>query len=158
MAERALARIDLAAIERNCTELKRRLGRAELCAVVKADGYGHGAVASAEAAIAGGADRLALATAGEAEAVRSQLPKSRLLTMGALSPEELDIALGSDSDVAVWREGFRTLVSDRARAMGQPARVHVKHDSGMGRLGNPDPSAVVALCRACAEDPDLELA
>ena len=158
MAERALARIDLAAVEQNCSELKRRLGSAELCAVVKADGYGHGASACAEAALDGGADRLALATAGEAQALRQQLAAASLLTMGALTPGDLDVALGADSDIAVWREDFRALAAARARALGRPARVHVKHDSGMGRLGNPDPSEVVALCRACAEDPDLELA
>jgi alanine racemase len=158
MPERALARIDLAAVERNCARLKARLRSAELCAVVKADGYGHGAAACAGAALAGGADRLALATAQEAEALRQAHPGARLLIMGALNPQELEVALGADSDVAVWREGFRALVAERARALGRPARVHVKHDSGMGRLGNPDPGEVVALCRACAADPDLELA
>jgi alanine racemase len=157
-AERALARIDLAAVERNCAELKGRLGPAELCAVVKADGYGHGARACAAAALAGGADRLALATAQEASSLRQGLPDARLLTMGALAPDELDVALGADSDIAVWREAFRVLVADRARAIGRRARVHVKYDSGMGRLGNPDPGEVIALCRACAEDADLELA
>ena len=47
--------------------------------------------------------------------------------------------LSAGSELAVWREGFRGLVADRARAQGRPARVHVKYDSGMGRLGNPDP-------------------
>jgi alanine racemase len=60
--------------------------------------------------------------------------------------------------VAVWREGFRGLLADRARAQGRPARVHVKYDSGMGRLGNPDPQEVLALARACDADPHLELA
>ncbi|MDQ3937016.1 MAG: alanine racemase, partial [Actinomycetota bacterium] len=58
--ERALARIDLGAIERNCARLRSGLAEgAELCVVVKADGYGHGAVPSARAALAGGAARLA---------------------------------------------------------------------------------------------------
>jgi alanine racemase len=50
------------------------------------------------------------------------------------------------------------VVAARARAQGRPTRVHVKHDSGMGRLGNPDPDQVRALAQACVEDPDLELA
>ena len=67
MPERALARIDLAAVERNCALLAGRLsGRARLCAVVKADGYGHGAAVCAEAALRGGASWLAVATAAEA--------------------------------------------------------------------------------------------
>jgi alanine racemase len=159
MPERALARIDVGAVERNCSLLASKLtGAAELCAVVKADGYGHGAAECARSALAGGATRLAVATAGEAQAIRAALPEASLLTMGALTVAELDAALGSASEIAVWREGFRRAVADRARALGIRARVHVKHDSGMGRLGNRDPGDVLALCRACAEDPDLELA
>jgi alanine racemase len=78
--------------------------------------------------------------------------------MGALTAEEVDIVLSAGSEVAVWREGFRRLLADRARAQGRPARVHVTHDSGMGRLGNPDPGEVLALARACDADPSLELA
>jgi len=156
--ERALARIDLAAVERNCARLKAELGDAELCAVVKADGYGHGAEACAGAALAGGASRLAVATGSEAAAIGARFPAAALLTMGALTPEDLDAALAAGSEVALWRPGFGELASARARALGRPARVHVKHDSGMGRLGNRDPEGVLALARACAADPHLELA
>jgi alanine racemase len=127
-------------------------------AVVKADGYGHGADGCANAALAGGASRLAVATAVEAEQVGRRLQHIPLLTMGALTAEEVDVVLSAGSEVAVWREGFRSLLADRARAQGRPARVHVKHDSGMGRLGNPDPEEVLALARACDVDPSLDLA
>jgi alanine racemase len=155
---RALARIDLGAVERNCTRLKAELGEgAELCAVVKADGYGHGADGCATAALAGGASRLAVATGAEAAQVGRRFPQVPLLAMGALTPDDLDVALAAGAEVAVWRDGFRDLASARGRAQGRPVRVHVKHDSGMGRLGNPDPAEVLALARACAEDPQLEL-
>lgn len=155
--ERALARIDLGAVRDNCARLKSELGSgAELCAVVKADGYGHGADACAEAALAGGATRLAVATASEAEPIGRRLAHVPLLTMGALTPDELDTVLAAGSEVAVWRRGFLDLVAARARAQGRPARVHVKHDSGMGRLGTPEPAEVLALLRACAETPELE--
>jgi alanine racemase len=78
--------------------------------------------------------------------------------MGALAPDDLEDALAAGSEVAVWHDDFRQLVSARGRAQGRPVRVHVKYDSGMGRLGNPDPAAVLALARACAEDPQLDLA
>jgi alanine racemase len=156
---RALARIDLGAVERNCARLKAELGEAaELCAVVKADGYGHGADACASAALTGGATRLAVATGAEAAQIGRRLPQVSLLTMGALTVEDLDAALAAGSEVAVWNEGFRQIASARGRAQGRPVRVHVKHDSGMGRLGNPDPEEVLALARACAEDKQLELA
>ncbi|HEX5375564.1 MAG TPA: alanine racemase [Solirubrobacterales bacterium] len=156
---RALARIDLGAVERNCARLKAELGETTaLCAVVKADGYGHGADACASAALAGGASRLAVATGAEAAQVGRRFPQVPLLTMGALDAGDLEDALAAGSEVAVWREGFRELVSARGRAQGRPVRVHVKHDSGMGRLGSPDPAEVLALARACADDPQLELA
>ncbi len=154
---RAVARIDLGAIEANCARLKSELrDGAELCAVIKADGYGHGDVACAAAILAGGATRLAVATASEAERIGRRFAHVPLLTMGALAPAELDTALEAGSEVAVWRRGFLDLVAERARAHGRPARVHVKHDSGMGRLGNPDSGEVLALLQRCAESPDLE--
>jgi alanine racemase len=154
---RAVARIDLGAVRDNCARLKAELGpEAELCAVVKADGYGHGDVACSEAALAGGATRLAVATAAEAERIGRRFAHVPLLTMGALTPDELDTALEAGSEVAAWRRGFLDLIAARARAHGRPARVHVKHDSGMGRLGNPDPAELLDLLRACAESPDLE--
>jgi alanine racemase len=157
--ERAVARVDFEAIRANCARLKSELGGgAELCAVVKADGYGHGADASANAALAGGATRLAVATATEAEQVGRRLQHIPLLTMGALTAADVDIVLSAGSEVAVWRQGFLRLLADRARAQGRPARVHVKFDSGMGRLGNADPDEVIALARACNADPSLQLA
>jgi alanine racemase len=156
---RAVARIEVGAVERNCTVLASTLsGGAELCAVVKADGYGHGADACATAALAGGATRLAVATGAEAAEIGRRFPHVPLLTMGALDQEDLDAAFAAGSEVALWDEGFRELVATRARAQGRPARVHVKYDSGMGRLGSRDAEEVLGLLRRCAEDPDIEAA
>ena len=143
MALRALARVDLAAIERNCRVLGAAAGPARLCAVVKSDGYGHGAVPAARAALAGGASWIGVATAGEAAALRAGGIDARLLVLGALSPEELDVALGADADVVAWSEDF----ARGALARGA-ARVHVKLDSGMGRLGTRDPAEADAVLDA----------
>src|SRR4051795_9479548 len=102
MSERALARVSLRAVEANCRELAARAGGAELCAVVKANGYGHGAVACARAALAGGAGWLAVATAAEAAELRAAGLDVRLLVMGALTPAELRVALAADADVVAW--------------------------------------------------------
>jgi alanine racemase len=128
---RALARVDAGAIERNCARLAATVAPAQLCAVVKADGYGHGAVPAAYAALAGGAASLAVATALEAEALRSAGVDAPLLVMGALSPKELAIALAARADVVAWREGF-------VAALPSDTRAHVKLDTGMGRLGTRD--------------------
>ncbi len=157
--ERAVARVDFDAVRANCARLKAELGEGtELCAVVKADGYGHGADGCAAAAVAGGATWLAVATAVEAECLARRFGHLRLLTLGALSGEEVEIVLASGSELGVWREGFRVLLAERAAARGEVARVHVKYDSGMGRLGTADPDEVLALARACDADPALELA
>jgi alanine racemase len=146
LAVRALARVNLAAIERNVARLRRELaGGAGLCAVVKADGYGHGAVPAARAALAGGATWLAVAAAEEAAELRAAGLGPRILVMGALSPSELRVALDAGADVAAWREEFVGWV---AAAGG--GRVHVKLDTGMGRLGTRDPEEATRVADAAA--------
>jgi alanine racemase len=150
---RALARVNLAAIERNVARLRREFsGAAELCAVVKADGYGHGATPAARAALAGGATWLAVAAAGEAAALRAAGIDSRLLVMGALTPRELDVALEADADVVVWREELLSAVADRGGG-----RVHVKLDTGMGRLGTRDPAEATRVAEAAATTAGVQL-
>jgi alanine racemase len=146
-------------VERNSRTLKDHVGEGtELCAVVKANGYGHGAAACAVAAMRGGTTRLAVAAAAEAEELRLHFPDTPIVVMGALTEEELGIALTARADVAVWREGFRELCSRAAAGLGRMARVHVKLDSGMGRLGERDPAKLIELARACHDDQRLELA
>jgi alanine racemase len=135
---RALARVNVAAIERNCARLAARAAPAELCAVVKGDGYGHGAVPSARAALAGGAAVLAVATAGEAAALRAAGIDAPVIVLGTLSPEELDVALAAGAEVTVWREALVTAIA--AHPQGAGTGVHVKLDTGMGRLGTRDPA------------------
>ena len=151
MAERAVARIDLGAVERNCSHLKAQVGASELCAVVKADGYGHGATPCARAALAGGATRLAVATAAEAAALRDDGIDAPILVMGALTAEDARIALASNAEVVAWEEGFVAALEGRGR-------VHVKYDTGMGRLGTKSPDQVSALAAAIEAKDGLELA
>jgi alanine racemase len=153
-ATRATALIDLAAVEHNCARLAAELDGAELCAVVKADGYGHGAVECARAALAGGATWLAVATAAEATELRAALADARLFVMGALTQAELDEALAADADVAVWRAGFLELIRVRAGTLGIRPRLHVKWDTGMGRLGTRDREEVLAVLEAVAATAD----
>jgi alanine racemase len=142
MALRALARVNLAAIERNVVALRGRLDHgAELCAVVKADASGHGAVPVARAALAGGATMLAVATAGEAVELREAGLTAPVLVLGAISAEELPLVLGAGAEVVAWNERFaQELVGARG-----PVRVHIKLDSGMGRLGTRDTEEAFAV-------------
>jgi alanine racemase len=156
---RALARVNVAAIERNCARLRGELDDgAELCAVVKADGYGHGAVQSARAALAGGASWLAVAAASEARELREaglynpDLSDVRVLVMGALTDGELAQALAADADVVVWNE--QQVQAVRSAGGG---RVHVKLDSGMGRLGTRDPAQASRTVAAARDLDGVEL-
>ena len=126
--ERAVATVDLGAIERNCARLPK-----PLCAVVKADAYGHGPVAVA--ALAGGASQLAVAAADEAAELRRQGIDTPILVMGAMTADELRVAIGAGADVVAWTDE----VAEAA------PRVHVKLDTGMGRLGTKDRELALRL-------------
>jgi alanine racemase len=151
---RAEAKINVAAIERNCSRLCKELqGGTSLCAVVKADGYGHGAIGSAAAALAGGASSLAVASAEEARELRDAGVGTPVLVMGALSQSELAEALAVDAEVVVWREDYL-----KAVAAAGGGRVHVKFDSGMGRLGTRDQAEATRVVEAARRIGALELA
>ena len=156
--QRATATVDLGAVERNCLRLRRELGpETALCAVVKANGYGHGIAECAAAALEGGASWLAVATASEAFEVRRPFADPPILTMGALTDAEIDVALGARSDIGVWDAGFLEVLADRGEQFGRRPRIHVKYDTGMGRLGERDPALVRSLLDQARDDPRLEL-
>ena len=116
---RALARVDLGAIERNCARLAAVAAPARLCAVVKAYGYGHGAVPAARAAQAGGAAWLAVATAAEAAELRGAGIDGPLLVMGALADEELAVALARPRGRGRLARGLRRRAARSARRARQ---------------------------------------
>jgi alanine racemase len=153
---RATARINVAAIERNCRRLSGEAAPALLCAVVKAGGYGHGAAAAARAAQAGGARWLAVATAVEAAELRAAGIEGPVLVLGATTGAELDVALAARADLTVWREDVVAAIA--AHPLGPGTGVHVKLDSGMGRLGTRDAAEADRVADAVAAAPGLRLA
>ena len=133
-------------------------GGARLCAVVKADGYGHGAVPCARAALRGGAEVLAVAAASEAAEMRAALPDAPLLTMGALSPGGARRGPGGGLGAGGLARGLpraRGRTGFGARRAPAGAR-EVRHRDGP--TGRARPRGVLALCDAVAADPGLELA
>jgi alanine racemase len=160
VALRALARVNLAAIERNVGRLRATFtGQTELCAVVKADGYGHGAAPSARAALAGGATWLAVATAEEAAELRVAGLSEPVLVMGALSSEETDVAVAARAEVVAWDRQFVEWLARAASARETTVRVHVKLDTGMGRLGTRNRAEALETAELIARSgPGLELA
>ncbi len=118
---RSELRIDLHALRANARRLRDAAGGAELWAVVKANGYGHGAADCARAALDGGATALCVATLPEAIEVRVALPDTRLLVLGPVA------------DVAAARAARVELVV--SASIPEDIPVHVKLDTGMGRWG-----------------------
>ncbi|MFP4308391.1 MAG: alanine racemase [Desulfococcaceae bacterium] len=151
----AQARIDLGAIDHNLREL-RRVTRptARIMAVVKADGYGHGATPTARTALAAGADALAVARLPEGRRLRRDGIDAPILVLGP-TPAERAVELVADDLTATVTglESARAL-SDAARSAGARLKVHVKVDTGMGRLGIlafPRPDQSQAAAEAIAE-------
>jgi alanine racemase len=114
--------IDLGAVRRNVERLRRVLGETELWAVVKADGYGHGAADVARAAVDAGARALCVATVAEGLSLRRVLPGPRVLV------------LGPTDQIREAREARLELVVSAGPLPGD-VPVHVKLDTGMGRYG-----------------------
>ncbi len=137
---RALAEVDLEAIRHNVRRLMRDLPHGAVhCAVVKANGYGHGAVPAARAALEAGSTWLGVATASEAEELRAAGLTAPILIFGPLTGAGLECAGAAGAEVVAWSAPFL------AEAVRLGVGVHVKYDTGMGRLGVPR-HEVVELC------------
>ena len=143
--------VDAGAIRANAARLAELAGRAQLWAVVKADAYGHGTTTAAEAALAGGATRLACSTLAEAYELREAVgSRPRVLVLAPLGDGEERSA-----------DGFEIVVSSlralqRLQAAGARCGVHVKVDTGMGRWGMSAADALAAGSLVAA-DPNLVL-
>lgn len=151
-----IAQIDLGAIAHNVRLVKRCAGAAAMMAVVKADGYGHGAVQVAKTALDNGADWLATATAGEAEQLREAGFAAPVLVLGAL--DEADCALCVEMGVSVSASTPEQVIwlQNAAARWGRPARAHLKIDSGFHRLGA-TPEQVPEMLSAFAACPQVEM-
>ena len=129
--------VDLDAITANVRAVRARAG-VDVIAVVKGDGYGHGAEAVAEAALDAGVAALAVATIEEAVVLRRTRPRDPLLVLlGAQSQAERDAAVALDLAVTVWDVDAARALAEAARAAGKIATLHFKVDTGLTRLGAP---------------------
>ncbi|CPR13373.1 alanine racemase [Mycobacterium bohemicum DSM 44277] len=151
----AEAVVDLGAIAHNVEVLRERAGSAQVMAVVKADGYGHGATEVARVALAAGAAELGVATVDEALALRADGITAPVLAW--LHPPGLDFgpALLGDVEIAVSSERQLEALLDAARRTGRTATVSVKVDTGLNRNGVAPadyPAMLAALKRAVVEE------
>lgn len=151
---RAEAHVDLAAIAANCRRLRRELtGGCELCAVVKADGYGHGIEQAARAALAGGASRLAVVTAAEAAVIAELELGVPLLLLAPVRPDDLMAAIETGAELTAWDLVQIEQIEHAATLLGAEVGVHVKLDTGMARFGaKTDGQALAALDAVASSD------
>jgi alanine racemase len=147
--------VDLGAIQHNVRVLREHAGRAQVMAVVKADGYGHGATQVARAALAAGVTELGVATVDEALALRADGITAPVLAW--LHPPGIDFGPALLADVEIAVSSVRQLdeLLDAVRRTGRTATVTVKVDTGLNRNGvapTQYPSMLTALRQAVAED------
>lgn len=149
------AEIDLTAIRRNAEGFRRFLHGSELIAVVKANAYGHGAVAVARA-LEEIADRFAVATPDEAQELRQSGIVKPILLLYPVLPETVNLALEAGAELTVASHDDARIAAEAAQRLGKRARVHLKANTGMNRYGVPF-SEFTGVWEMCKADPRLEI-
>jgi alanine racemase len=150
------AEVDAGAIAHNVSALARIVAPAELCVVVKADGYGHGAVGAARAALAAGATRLAVARTEEGAALRAAAIEAPVLLLSEPPPTDAHAVIRARLEPAVYTEAGITALAAAASA-DEPLPVHLKVDTGMHRVGC-RPGDATRLAKEIVADGRLRLA
>src|ERR1700742_1236856 len=129
------ASVELGAIRRNIAGLRAHTAPAAVMAVVKANGYGHGAVPVARAALRGGADWLGVVHVAEALELRAGGLDAPLLCLMGIGTDQHAAAVAAGVDLAAGSAGMVRRLAAAAGAAGRPARVHLKADTGLSRGG-----------------------
>ena len=151
------AEINLAAIDWNMKHIRALLQPGtRFCPVIKADGYGHGAVAMAGEAIANGAEYLAVSLLQEGQILREAGITLPILLLNYNPPEASPQVVGDNFTQTIYSMEQARALSQTASAMGRTVKVHVKVDTGMTRVGI-RPVDALDFCRAVVGLPGLEL-
>jgi alanine racemase len=133
---RVWAEVDLDAAKNNISEIRRITNEdAKIMAAVKADSYGHGAVELAKVFLKNGADALAVAIIDEAEQLRLEGLDCPILILGLTHVSSIKNVVKYDVTQAVFTYEMAKLISDEALSQGKIAKIHIKVDTGMGRIG-----------------------
>jgi len=148
------AEISLDAIQHNVKAFKRHIKpqQAKLMAVVKADGYGHGSVEVAKAAIEAGADYLAVAFLDEALVLRNAGIDFPLLVLGYTEPEGVEAAIENDITLTVFTKEVIKQIEHVAEEKKKRAHIHLKIETGMNRIGIRDSEVALELVQSLSSD------
>ena len=152
----AWADIDLDVLAANAAALARVAAPARLCAVVKADAYGHGAVPAARAVLSGGAEWLAVALVEEGLELREAGIDAPVLVLSEPSGEAVEQAVRARLTLTVYTPAGIDAVASAAVGAGAEAPVHLKVDTGMHRVGA-DSGDALSLARRISDAPGLRL-
>jgi alanine racemase len=145
--------VDTEAIRNNVRLIKESTGT-EVMAVVKANAYGHGAVPVAQAALEGGATWCGVARYSEVIEVRQAGIDCPILLLSFISRDRLDEMIELGISMTVWNSYHIKGISDAARQVGQDARIHLKVDTGMSRIGV-QPDKALEMARMALDTPGI---
>lgn len=154
----AWAEVNLNDLSYNVGEICRAAGpRAEVMAVVKANAYGHGAVEVSKTALASGATRLAVARSAEGMELRRAGIRAPILVLGYTPPGLIRDIAEYDLEQTVYGRDYALAVNQQAARMGAKIPVHIKIDTGMGRIGVvAGTGSAVGEVKEIAAQPNLE--
>ena len=152
----AWAEIDCSALAHNVKTLLGHVAPSELCAVVKADGYGHSAVVVAEEVLRAGATRLAVALVEEGLVLREAGIKAPILLLSEPRPQAMHACVANDITPTLYSIDGIIGAHNAAHTLGARVGVHLKIDTGMHRVGA-DPQDALGLARLIIESEALEL-
>ena len=154
----AWAEIDLDKLAHNMREVRRLTSQdALVMAVIKADGYGHGAKMIAGTLLENGADRIAVAVLDEAIELRKAGIQAPIFVLGYTDPERAAQVIKYDLSQGVYSIALAQALSESAKSQGKTATVHIKIDSGMGRIGFLPTEEAVEVIEAISKLPNLKI-
>jgi alanine racemase len=149
--------VDLKALEHNYRQLRSLCGAGvKLLAVVKADAYGHGLLPAARTLSRAGADYLGVGSLEEGLVLREAGLELPVLLLLGILPEEAEKAVAAGLEIVLFRRDVAAAAAAAARAQGKRARVHLKTDTGMGRLGL-IPQEVLPFLAELNKNPEIEV-
>ena len=152
----AWVEVDLGAIQKNVALLAKQAGKAQLWATVKANGYGHGAVQVAQAALGAGATGLCVALADEAHELRQAKITAPILIVSEQPATQFEQMLRDDVVATLYNESTINSYAKTASDLGIVGKVHLKVDTGMHRVGAPVANAMTR-CRQIKSLASLQL-
>ncbi|TCK92882.1 alanine racemase [Natranaerovirga hydrolytica] len=155
---RVYAQVDMDSIVHNLKEINKiKDSKSELMAIIKADGYGHGAIPVSKVLLNNGADRLGVALAEEGIALRKNNIKAPILILGFTPENQILELLKYDLTQTVFKIEMAEMLSKMAKRHSLTAKIHIKVDTGMGRIGfEPDDESIKAI-KHIKSLPNLEI-